>query len=90
MIRTETYLDGRLVKEIDQIDVMSAQTLRHEYIDGHHRWLLDGREVTEAEAEALMAAQLPAGERVHVDGEHDPGQRPARRYLLLLQRPDAQ
>jgi hypothetical protein len=50
MIRTETYLNGRLVKEVEQIDVMSAQTLRHEYVDGRHRWLLDGTEVTEDEA----------------------------------------
>ena len=54
MTRTETYLDGRLVKEFDQIDVMSAQTLRHEYIDGRHRWLLDGNEITEDRALALI------------------------------------
>jgi hypothetical protein len=55
MNRTETYLDGRLVKEIDQVDVMTAQTLRHEYVDGRHRWLLDGAEVTEAEALDLLS-----------------------------------
>jgi hypothetical protein len=54
MIRTETYLDGRLVKEIDQVDVMTAQTMRHEYVDGYHRWLLDGTEITEDEALAEM------------------------------------
>jgi len=55
MIRTETYLDGRLVKEFDMVDVMSAQTMRHEYIDGRHRWLLDGDEITEPQAEELLA-----------------------------------
>jgi len=54
MIRTETYLGGRLVKEIDQVDVMTAQTMRHEYVDGRHRWFLDGAEVTEDEALAEM------------------------------------
>ena len=54
VIRTETYLDGYLVKEIDQIDVTSAQTLRTEYIDGYHRWLLDGAEITEAQALELI------------------------------------
>ena len=57
MIRTETYLDGRLVKEIDQVDVMSAQTLRHEYVDGRHRWLLDGAEITGSQAEELLSGQ---------------------------------
>jgi hypothetical protein len=56
MIRTETFCEGRLVKEIDQIDVMSAQTLRHEYVDGRHRWLLDGEEISEAEALRLREA----------------------------------
>jgi hypothetical protein len=56
MIRTETYLGGRLVKEIDQVDVSSAQTLRREYIDGRHRWLLDGTEITEDEALAMRDA----------------------------------
>jgi hypothetical protein len=54
MNRIETYLDGRLVKEIDQIDVMSAQTLRAEYVDGRYRWLLDGAEITEDRALALI------------------------------------
>lgn len=54
MIRTEAYLDGRLVKEVDQIDVMNAQTLRHEYVDGRHRWLLDGAEITEDRALGLI------------------------------------
>ena len=54
MIRIETYCGGRLVKEISQIDVTSAQTLRTEYIDGYHRWLLDGAEITEARALELI------------------------------------
>jgi hypothetical protein len=57
VIRTETYCGGRLVKEIDQVDVMSAETLRHEYIDGYHRWLLDGAEITEARALELVRDQ---------------------------------
>src|SRR6266702_2013019 len=89
VIRTEAFCGGRLVKEISQVDVMSAQTMAPTWIDGRHRWLLDGREITEAEAEALIAAQLPAGVRVDVDGEHDAGPG-AVRGLLLLQRPDPQ
>ncbi len=54
MIRIETYCGGRLVKEFDQVDVMSAQTLRHEYTDGRHRWLLDGAEISEDRALELV------------------------------------
>lgn len=54
MIRTEAYCGGFLVKVIDQVDVMSAMTLRHEYIDGRHTWMLGGREITEEEALALI------------------------------------
>ena len=50
MVRTETYLGGRLVKEIDQVDVSSGMTMRYEYVDGRHRWLLDGTEIAEARA----------------------------------------
>ena len=56
MMRTETYLGGRLVKEIDQVDVSSGLTMRYEYVDGRHRWLLDGTEVTEDEALDAMEA----------------------------------
>ena len=62
MIRTETYCGGRLVKEVDQVDVMSSQTLRHEYVDGCHRWLLDGAEITEVRA--LELVRLQGGEAV--------------------------
>lgn len=53
MIRTETYLGGRLVKEIDLIDVLALEgnaSTDHAYVDGRHRWLLDGAEVTDDEA----------------------------------------
>ena len=58
MIRTETYCGGRLVKEIDQVDLMYAQTLKHEWVDGKHRWLLDGVEITEDPIGTLVAAGL--------------------------------
>ncbi|MDQ0992181.1 hypothetical protein [Streptomyces sp. V3I7] len=54
MIRREQFCDGRLVKEIDQIDV-SRDPGRPESIDGRHVWLLDDEEVTPAEAEAFRA-----------------------------------
>jgi hypothetical protein len=54
MIRRETFCDGRLVKEIDQIDVSSGLTGRTEYMDGPHRWLLDGEEVQPVEADAFQ------------------------------------
>lgn len=53
VIRRETFCDGRLVKEIDQIDVSSGLTGRTEYTDGSHRWLLDEEEVQPVEAEAF-------------------------------------
>ncbi|MFF7899975.1 MULTISPECIES: hypothetical protein [unclassified Streptomyces] len=52
MIRRETFCDGRLVKEIDQVDV-STRSLREQFIDGSWRWLLDGEEVQDVEAEAF-------------------------------------
>ncbi|MFJ2303778.1 MULTISPECIES: hypothetical protein [unclassified Streptomyces] len=52
MIRRETFCDGRLVKEIDQVDV-STRSLREQFIDGCWRWLLDGEEVQDVEAEAF-------------------------------------
>lgn len=60
MIRRETFCDGHLIKEIDQVDVSSGLTGRTEYMDGSHRWLLDGEEVQPVEAYAfkvLWAAQ---------------------------------
>jgi hypothetical protein len=48
VIRTETYCDGALVKEVAMVDIMSAQTMRHEYTNGRHRWLLHGEEIGEA------------------------------------------
>jgi hypothetical protein len=50
--RRETFCDGLLVKEIDQIDV-STSGLRNQFVDGRHTWLLDGEEVQEVEAEAF-------------------------------------
>lgn len=56
MIRRETYCDGRLVKEIDQVNVGGADTdFRDHHVDGWHRWLLDDEEVTTVEAEAFRA-----------------------------------
>ncbi len=55
-MRREQYCDGRLVKEIDQINVggeATESTDRH--VDGSHRWLLDGEEITPAEAAAFLA-----------------------------------
>ena len=60
MIRRERYCDGRLVKEIDQVNVGGVETnFRDHYVDGLHRWLLDGEEVTPAEAEAFRATWEP-------------------------------
>jgi hypothetical protein len=59
MIRREFYRDGRLVREIDQVDVTSSRTMAHEYVDGRHRWLLDGEEITEAEAQAELGNEHP-------------------------------
>lgn len=56
VIRRETYCNGRLVKEIDQINVGGTATnFRDHYIDGRHWWLLDGQDVTPAEAEAFRS-----------------------------------
>jgi len=63
MIRRETYCDGRLVKEIDQVNVGGAATnFTDHYVDGLHAWLLDGAAVTEAEAEAFRASWSGAPE----------------------------
>lgn len=56
MIRREILCGGRMVKEIDQIDMISAARPYHHYEDGRHIWLLDGQEVTPAEAEAFQFA----------------------------------
>ncbi|MCX4792473.1 hypothetical protein OG369_42625 [Streptomyces sp. NBC_01221] len=56
MIRREELCDGRLVKEVDQIDVMSTTHPYHHYVDGSFAWLLDGDEVTPTAAEAFQAA----------------------------------
>ncbi|WP_329214827.1 hypothetical protein OG352_05280 [Streptomyces sp. NBC_01485] len=59
MVRRETYCDGRLVKEIDQVNVGGVATNFHNhYVDGHHAWLLDGTEITEAQAETFRAARV--------------------------------
>ncbi|MEU9208532.1 hypothetical protein AB0D27_11400 [Streptomyces sp. NPDC048415] len=60
MSRSEYYCDGRLVKEIDQINMGGAATnFTDHYVDGRHRWLLDGEEVTPADAEAFRATWEP-------------------------------
>lgn len=48
----ERYLDGRLVKET-AIQHMTVDRF-DEYHPGRHRWLLDGTEITEAEALAMI------------------------------------
>jgi hypothetical protein len=71
MIRRELLCDGRLVKEVDQVETVSSRTLRTEYADGLHRWLLDGEEVGSAEAHAFQlrwAAQV-APVRATPEGE---------------------
>jgi hypothetical protein len=63
MFRSESYCDGRLIKQIEQVNVGGAETnfLDH-YVDGRYEWLLDGRSVTPTEAEAfrrVWQADLP-------------------------------
>ncbi|WP_331756753.1 hypothetical protein [Streptomyces decoyicus] len=60
MIRRETFCDGRLVKEIDQIDVTTSPSAQ-QYMDGRHIWLLNGEEVQEVEADAFRIAWESAG-----------------------------
>jgi len=56
MVRSERFCEGRLVKEVDQINVGGAATnFTDQYVDGRHVWLLDGEEVTPVEAEAFRA-----------------------------------
>lgn len=56
MIRTETYLDGRLVKEIGMVNIgPTAEKPYDNWIDGRHRWLLDGTEITEPQAQELLS-----------------------------------
>ncbi len=54
MIRCETFCDGRLVQEIDQVDV-STTSLRDQWADGSWTWRLDGEEVRERDAEEFLA-----------------------------------
>ncbi|MGW2939992.1 hypothetical protein ACWGQ5_47445 [Streptomyces sp. NPDC055722] len=57
MTRRETYCGGRLVKEIDQIDVSTwedvARSRPPRFVDGGYIWWLDGEEITPVEAEAF-------------------------------------
>ena len=56
MNRTETYLDGRLIKDIGMVNVgPTADKPYDEWVDGRHMWLLDGREITEPAALHLIA-----------------------------------
>lgn len=56
MIRTESYLGGRLVKEIAQVNMGPTAARPYDlWTDGPYRWLLDGIEVTEAEAKTALA-----------------------------------
>jgi hypothetical protein len=55
LIRTEAYLGGRLIKEIAQLNMGPTAARPYDlWVDGRHRWLLDGAEVTEDEAQALI------------------------------------
>jgi len=55
-VRREQFCGGRLVKEIDQVNVGGAATnFVDQYVDGLHVWLLDGKEVTPTEADAFRA-----------------------------------
>ncbi|MEU6491109.1 hypothetical protein ABZ890_12030 [Streptomyces sp. NPDC046984] len=57
MIRREMFCNGRLIKEIDQINTPGFETgWTDHYVDGSHRWLLDGEEVQQVEAEAFQIA----------------------------------
>ena len=57
MMRREQFCGGRLVKEIDQVNVGGAATnFKDHYVDGLHVWLLDGEEVTQTEADAFRAS----------------------------------
>jgi hypothetical protein len=51
VIRRETFCGGRLVKEIDQVDVSTWNGRR--YVDGRWAWYLDGEEAQPVEAEAF-------------------------------------
>jgi hypothetical protein len=54
VIRRETYCEGRLVKEVDQIPVRRPLPgFRLRYVDGSSRWRLDGERVRAVEAEAF-------------------------------------
>ncbi|MCM1972309.1 hypothetical protein [Streptomyces sp. G1] len=67
MVRHETHCDGRLVKEVEQVDV-STSDLRDQFIDGRHIWLLDGTEVTEADAETFRATWADKQTSTYADG----------------------
>jgi hypothetical protein len=54
MMRTEMYCGGRIVKQIDQVDV-SISYVGQQYTDGPWRWYLDGREITEQQAESYIS-----------------------------------
>ena len=53
MIRREEFCGGRLVKEIDQVDV-SRWSTRDQYIDGPWTWYLDSEEIQPVEADAFQ------------------------------------
>ena len=52
-IAREFHLDGRLVKEISFVEL--GDSMFENWVPGRHIWLLDGAEITEAEAERLIA-----------------------------------
>jgi hypothetical protein len=52
-IAREFHLDGRLVKEISFVELGDSRF--ENWVPGRHRWLLDGTDITEAEAERLIA-----------------------------------
>lgn len=56
MIRTEAYLGGRLVKEIEQMDVSSVEQLStgDKLVDGRHIWRMDGGLIREDAALLIL------------------------------------
>ena len=53
-----TYLEGRLVERVEAVEVGGAWSgFKSHRVPGRHIWLLDGNEITEDEAQALIAGE---------------------------------
>ena len=58
-VRYETYCSGRLLKVFDQLDVTEAghpEADGTKFIDGQHRWIIDGKFVADDVAQAMLSA----------------------------------